>query len=145
MKTNLLNAIALAIVMTTCYNCSVEPIDNSTSQLLEVPSVTILESQSAASCNGSNPKSRITNNGTQPLELQIFDGTGVLIDTAIDVQPNSVSTWFTFPEGATIFNVVINSHSDQKVMHVMNTCTELELQVDANNILIEATPQSSSN
>ena len=144
MKTNLLkNAVALAIVMTTCFNCSVEEIDNSEVNLITEQTTNIVEQQEAVTCNGSNPKSRITNNGTIPLDLEIFDASGNLIDGAYGVQPSSTSSWLSFPEGTTIFNVTINNIQDQKVGFNMETCTELDMIVDVNHVLVGTSPQAS--
>lgn len=145
MKTNLLKAIALAIVMTTCFNCSVEPMDNSQNLLLETQNSNGIEQTATAmTCTGSNPKTRITNNGTFPSDYEIYDSNGVFIDGVYDVLPGTVSAWIFFPEGAIIFNVKIDTTSDQKVIHDMETCTELNLIIDSNNQLVDAIPQSST-
>jgi|GEM_PF-1165218 len=145
MKTNLLNTIAIAIVMTTCYNCSVEPMDNLQTETLEQLTLANMEQASTMICNGSNPKARIANNGTLPADYQIYDSTGVMIDSINDIQPGTVSDWITFPEGIIIFNVVMDSFSDQKVSHNMATCTEIFMEIDANNQLTEVAPQASPN
>ena len=62
MKTNLLKAIAFAIVMTPLYNCSVEPVEQLQQQELTLEqSVTSLTDE-APPCSGEDPKSRVTNN-----------------------------------------------------------------------------------
>lgn len=144
MKTNLLKAFALALVMMTCYNCSVEPIDNS-QNVSEVQEIAISQQASAMNCNGANPKARIANNGTLPLNFQIFDISGSLIHEVQGIVPGAVTEWSSFAAGNVIFNITIDSHSDQKVVFNMETCTELILETDANNQLVEGQPQASIN
>lgn len=146
MKTNLLKAIAFAMVMTTCLNCSVEPMDTPESLQLELQNFIDLEqAATTTTCSGSNPKTRISNNGSFSSDYQIYDSNGVFIDGVYDVLPGTVSNWITFPVGNIIFNVTIHMVSDQKVTFNMATCTELNMEIDLNNQLTNAQPEASTN
>ncbi len=146
MKTNLLQSVAFAMVMTTCLNCSLEPTD--TSESLQLESQNFIDLEQAATittCSGSNPKTRIANNGTFSSDYQIYDNTGVFIDGVYGVLPGTISNWITFPVGNIICNVTIDSVSDQKVTFNMATCTELNMEIDLNNQLTDAQPEASTN
>ena len=133
------------MVMTTCFNCSVEPIENSQTETLSIQEIAISNQAAAMNCNGSNPKARISHNGTLPADYEIYDASGAFIGAAYDVMPGSISDWITFPAGNVIFNITIDSMSDQKVGFSMETCTELNMQLDSNNELMDVQPQASSN
>lgn len=144
MKNYLTKAIAYTIVFTSMYNCTVEPVDNLQTQTIQQDSLLDVSSQTDT-CTGISPKARITNNGTIPFDYEIFDSTGSLIAGIYGIAPGTVSTWTDFSEGDIIFVVENNSVSDQKVVHTMNDCMELNMEIDANNILTDTQPQQASN
>jgi len=141
MKNLLNNTIACAIVMTTCFNCSVESLDNE--QFEE--SIIIEESSSAEDfatpnsleCDNEDPVARITNNGTIPITLQIAAIDGTILHTVQDLAPGNVSGYLSFAPSNIIFNVVKNTTglSDEKVVHDMNSCMSFDIEVGSDNSL----------
>ena len=148
MKTYLLKAFAFAIAITSLHNCSVEPAEDFSptidSTILEA-NVHSIESQAqAAVCDGANPKARIINNGTLPFDYEIYDSTGVFIAGIYNIMPGTVTDWTNFSEGTIIFNLENGIERDQKVAHLMENCTEINLEIDSSNILTAAMPQPAS-
>lgn len=149
MKNNLLKAFALAFAMTPLYNCSVEPADNSTFN--DDNAVPLQEAQATDSqeflavCSGSDPRARITNNGTVSFDYEIYDASGAFIIGIYNISPGTVTQYATFSEGTIIFNVETASGVDQKVAHLMENCTEINMEIDVNNLLLTAAPEPSTN
>ena len=71
---NLLKMIAFAILLTALYNCTSEPLSNSDLDQLIIENIDA--SADANNCTGDNPAARITNNGSVPVDLDIFDENG---------------------------------------------------------------------
>ncbi|WP_298901649.1 hypothetical protein [uncultured Psychroserpens sp.] len=138
MKNLLKNAIACAIVMTTCFNCSVESIENE--QFENV----IPENQNTQDvCENQDPQARITNNGTISITLEIATTDGVVLQTAQDLAPGTSSSYLTFEANDIIFNVVKNAtgFNDEKVVHTMNQCMSFDMEVGIDNYLISSSPE----
>ncbi len=144
MKTNLTKAIALAIVMTSFYNCSVEPTDSFQDQLIVNQSVTEDAAQNTT-CVGLDPKARIANNGTIPFDFKIYSTDGTLLESEDNVLPGTISSWKSFSAGETLFVVTNTSLSGEKVVHQMDSCTQLNLIIDSNNQLTDAEPEDLPN
>ena len=142
MKTYLNKAIAIAILLTSFYNCSVEPTDNFQNQTISIEALEDLDSNT---CSGISPKARMTNNGTIPFDFEIYDSSGSLIIGFYNVLPSTQTDWYSFDEDNTIFVVENDSVEDQKVSHQMDNCTEINLEIDSNNLLTNAQPQQASN
>ena len=145
MKTNLLKASALALVMSSYFSCTIESTNLSDPEL--VTDVTIIEPslESALVCSGNNPRARITNNGTIPFDFVIFDTAGTLVQTEQNVLPGITTSWLTFPDGQFIFVIRNESFFGEKVSHFMDFCTEINLEVNVNNQLTDVLPQDASN
>ena len=136
---NLLRSIAVAILFTTLYNCSIEPIDNSESQL-------IIEETQAADvnvCIGDNPEVRFTNNGDYLFSLDIFNEDGDLLGFVHDLAPGDTSTWISFPTGETLFSVsnLTPNVMEEKVVYTMNTCMIFDIEIGNDNQLTSAVPE----
>ena len=145
MKTNLLKAVALAIVMTSFFNCSVEPTDELENT---VPTEALIIQQTLVdpvSCSGQNPRARLTNNGTIPFDFKILDLNGIVIESEDNVMPGVTSDWKTFPDGQFIFAISNVNFFGEKVSYAMDFCTELNLEINVNNQFAEAQPQEASN
>jgi len=141
MKNLLKSTIAFAIVMTTCFNCSVEPIETTLledSLLLE--DSTTPETQDP--CSNQDPQARITNNGTIAITLEIATIDGTILHTVQDLGPGNVSGYLTFSPGDIVFNVSKNTTgiSDEKVMYTMNQCMSYDIEVAPDNNLTSSLP-----
>jgi hypothetical protein len=141
MKNLLKNTIACAIVMTTCFSCSVEPIESE--QLEE--SVALNNSTTPNTqdpCSGQDPQARITNNGTVAVTLQIATLEGVVLHTVQDLAPGNASSYLMFAEGDTIFSIEKNTTgiNDEKVVYAMGECMSFDIEVDTDNLLTTAVP-----
>ena len=137
MKNLLKNAIAYAIVLTTCYNCSVESIELEQFQesQFETPNI---------QCTNQDPQARLTNNGTVDITLQIVTIDGVILHTVQDLAPGLSSGYLTFASGDIIFNVSKNTTGidDEKVVHTMNQCMSFDIEVGTDNYLTGSVPQN---
>jgi len=125
--------IACAILLTTFYNCSIEAVEQLTSEVLlienEVNSVT-----DVMSCDGDDPKSRITNNSDLIVDFEILDMNGVLLTHAYGVNPGEVSEWKMFPIGLTNFK--ISTSESVKVVSInMLECMTYDVAINENNHL----------
>ncbi|WP_299336759.1 hypothetical protein [uncultured Psychroserpens sp.] len=133
MKNLLKNAIACAIVITTCFSCSVESIEEQQ----------LLDNQIAQDpCADQDPQARITNNGTIAVTLQIATIDGTILHTVQDLAPGNTSSYLSFASGDIIFNVIKNTTgvSDNKVVFAMDQCMSYDMEIDSNNDLLPNTP-----
>ena len=135
----LLKNIAYAIVLLTVFNCTTESVDNSletleTTQTQETNSVA-----SVSTCNGEDPKAKITNNGTIDINLEIYNENGVLIGYEYGIEPGEHSDWSTFAAGETTF-VVSNANADKVVVLDMDTCMVYAMVIGTNNQLTSSQP-----
>lgn len=133
MKTNLLKAIAFAIVMSPLYNCSVEPLEHLIQE--EVSTIEIAnEIDLATPCVGQNPKARVTNNSDNDVNFEIHDSLGNLLDAVYGLNPGEVSDWKNFPSGVTTFTVS-TVESSKTVTITMGICMAYDVAIDENNHL----------
>lgn len=130
MKTNLLKATALAIVMTAFYNCSVESID-SNQTIPEQISLNFDSALDGVPCVDQQPRSRISNNGDEIVNFEIFDSEGILLKSVYDLNPGDVSEWQSFPAGLTTFSVT-TSVTSKPVRIDMGNCMIYDVSIDAN-------------
>lgn len=134
MKTNLLKAIAFAIVMTPLYNCAVEPIEQ---QVLQEELSTIEienEIDLTTPCVGQNPQARVTNNNDIDVNFEIHDSLGNLLDAVYGLNPGEVSDWKNFPVGVTTFTVS-TAESSKPVTISMGVCMAYDVTINENNQL----------
>lgn len=138
MKTNLLKAIAFAIVMTPLYNCSVEPVE----QLLQEENLTfeLADEQLSDGCADQDPKVQIINNGTVPFNLEVYSSDLLLQNSLYNLQPGSTSEWLTFSTGSILFSLTNDGFPDEKVLFDMDTCSELTLEIVSDNSLLPSQP-----
>ncbi|WP_431134878.1 hypothetical protein [Psychroserpens mesophilus] len=131
---NLLKAIAYAIVVSTCYNCSVESTENSQEESL------VLQEQIAALdepdevCSGQDPQAVLTNNSLLAADFEVFDQFGLLMTHAYGVPVGDTSTVLSFPDGVTTF-IVSTSTSIKEIRIDMGNCMIYEVEIDENNQL----------
>lgn len=143
MKNLLINTIVCAIVMTTCFSCSVESIDEE--QLLDDLSIdNSIGPDTQDPCSGQDPQARLTNNGTVSVTLQIATTDGTVLHTVQSLAPGNTSSYLSFAEGDIIFSVEKNTTGlgDEKVVYDMNQCMSFDIEVDTDNYLTSATPQN---
>src|SRR5690606_1276999 len=93
-----------------------------------------------SSCGGSEPRARIVNNGTVAFDLEIFDTSGNFLNSIMDVQPTHTSDWVTFGEAETLFSISNSVTTDEKVIFFMENCTQLSIEIDADNKWIYSEP-----
>lgn len=128
---NLLKAIACAIVVSTCYNCSVESTEtvqeNSQFSQEEITSIEVPEIQ----CVAQDPQAILTNNSLIPANFEVFDQFGLLMTHAYGVPAGNVSPTLTFPDGMTTF-VVSTSSSTKEIKIDMGNCMVYEVEIDEN-------------
>ncbi|MGJ8594097.1 MAG: hypothetical protein ACSHXF_16220 [Aquaticitalea sp.] len=145
MKTNLLKAVVLTIAMTSYYNCSVEPADQ-IELTTETESYAVQQTfADPPTCSGVNPRARFVNNGTYAFDYAVYDSEGVLLIDIDGITPGTTTDWTDITSGSILFNLESGIESDQKVLHVFTDCTEISLEIDANNLLTAAVPQEVSN
>ena len=138
---NLLKMIAFAILLTALYNCTSEPLSNSDLDQLIIENIDA--SADANNCIGDNPAARITNNGSVPVDLDIFDENGVLLGFVHNLAPVNVSNWISFPPGNNILFAVSNdTYEDEKVIYDMTTCMIFDMEFESNNSLSNQTPET---
>lgn len=136
---NLLKPIIAFAIMSMCYNCTVDSIDNT----LETTSVvTDTFNSNPPPCADQDPQARITNNGTIAVTLEIATLDGTILHTVADLAPGSVSGYLTFAPGDIIFNVAKNTtgESDEKLFFTMNQCMSFDIELAADNNLTNSTP-----
>ncbi len=139
----LLKYFALTVVVLSFFNCIVEPmefIDGATNSIVEeiensVPGATASDS----TCNNQDPKARITNNGTEDIDLKIYDVNGNLIGHESEVEPGEHSDWITFSCGETTF-LLSTGISDKLVVIEMGTCMIYDMEIGSNNQLATDQP-----
>jgi hypothetical protein len=132
MKTNLLKAIAFAIVMSSLFNCSIEPVDSTV--LTEINSESLVQVMVEPPCSGADPISRITNNSDNVVNFEIHDANGILVSSAFGLNPGDVSPWLSFPIGLTTFTVS-NVESSKPVQIDMGLCMVYDVTINVDNQL----------
>ncbi|RKE95443.1 hypothetical protein [Ichthyenterobacterium magnum] len=132
---NLLKTIAMAMVIFSCYNCSVEPTDN---QLENNQTATELSvsSDSDNLCAGDLPKIKLTNNGTYVFDVSILGFDSVLLASQGGILVNNHTGWIEL----SVLDVVVVANNPtiygQKIELNLELCDNLELEIDSNNELI---------
>ncbi|WP_460218827.1 hypothetical protein [Psychroserpens sp. MEBiC05023] len=142
MKNLLKHTIACAIVMTTCFSCSVEPLENEEQFENSISLETADAGNNQDPCSGQDPQARITNNGTVNVTLQIATIDGTVLHTVQDLAPGNSSSYLMFAEGDIIFNISKNTTgiADEKVVYAMGECMSFDIEVDTDNYLTNAIP-----
>lgn len=139
----LLKYFALTVLVLTFSNCVVEPmefLDGATNSIVEeIENSATGATATDSACNNQDPKARITNNGTEDVDLQIYDVAGNLIAQEDDVEPGEQSDWINFSCGETTF-LVSNGGSDKLITIEMGTCMMYDMEVGSNNQLVSDQP-----
>lgn len=143
----LLKYFALTVVVLSFFNCIVEPmefLDGAKNTVVEEIENSVLGDQENAvatdsSCNGQDPKARITNNGTVDVDLEIYDVDGNIIASEYGVEPGHQSSWKDFACGEISF-LVANGSADKLIVIEMSTCMKFDMEVGPNNQLVSDQP-----
>lgn len=131
---NLLKAIACAVVISTCYNCSVESAESIQEEsLISQEEIADYEIQEVL-CSNQDPQAVLTNNSLLPVDFEVFDQFGLLMTHDYDVPAGAVSSTLTFPDGVTTF-VISTLESTKEVKIDMGNCTIYNVVIDENNSL----------
>ena len=139
MKTNLTKkAMAFAIVMSSFYNCSTDSVDNSNLDS------NLQNASQSTNCDSSDPTVRLTNNGTVVMDFEVLLAIDGSLLAEEQVLPGHTSEWISFEPGIILFSASSNVDGvkDHKVVYDMESCMEYNMQIDADNMLMDTQPQS---
>ena len=131
---NLLKTIAFAVVVFTCYNCSVESADTNQDESLSSQEELASFQAQEVLCSSQDPQAILTNNSLLPTDFEVFDQFGLLITHAYGVPVGDVSPALTFPDGVITF-IVSTSVSIKEIKIDMGNCMIYEVEIDENNQL----------
>jgi hypothetical protein len=131
---NLLKAIACAIVVSTCYNCSVESADSIQDELLVSQEATADFVLPEVQCANQDPQAVLTNNSLLSADFEVFDQFGLLMTHAYGVSAGDTSPTLTFPDGITTF-VVSTLNSTKEIKIDMGNCMSYEVVINEFNQL----------
>jgi len=137
---HLLRTVACATMVLTLFNCTVDPVEYNDAELLLTEENITAEVNDP--CDGDNPEARITNNGTVPIDLDILNENNEVVGFVHNLLPGNTSIWLTFPPGDLLFSVSNDFVQDEKVVYSMSTCMIFDMEVDIDNLLTEAEPES---
>jgi len=147
MNKALLKLFILSLVLVSFTSCSVEPLDNDldnqkTDPNIAVSSVANTSNQSSLVCAGADPQGRLVNNGTYPFNFKVYSGNGTLISQELNVMPGASTNWTIFSAGDVIFSIesITTGVSDMKSFYNMIDCTEIDIVIDATNVLVATQP-----
>ncbi|SFJ65168.1 hypothetical protein [Olleya namhaensis] len=129
MKYLLKLSVAICLLLTVS-SCTVESLDDAVSKSAVSQNV----AEANQSCNNQDPKTKLINNGTVAFTFQIIDSDSNMIEF-VDVAAGASTSWISFTEGDTIFNLDSNviGVSDDKIAININNCSEIEIVVNAQN------------
>ncbi|WP_033958801.1 hypothetical protein [Psychroserpens jangbogonensis] len=131
---NLLKAIACAIVILTCANCSVESTDTIQEDSLITQEETTDVEVPDVLCTSQDPQAILTNNSLLPADFEVFDQFGLLMTHSYGVAIGDSSPVLTFPDGVTTF-IVSTSASSKEIKIDMGNCMVYEVAIDEFNHL----------
>ena len=131
---NLLKAIAYAIVISTCYNCSVESAETIQDESIVSQVETNTFDMPDVLCTNQDPQAVLTNNSLLSVDFEVFDQFGLLMTHAYGVPAGNVSPTLTFPDGVTTF-VISTSASFKEIEIDMGNCMIYEVVINENNNL----------
>ena len=129
MKYLLKLSVAICLIFTVS-SCTVESLDDAVSKSAVSQNV----AEANQSCNNQDPKTKLINNGTVAFTFQIIDSDSNMIEF-IDIAPGASTSWISFTEGDTVFNLDSNviGVSDDKIAISISNCSEIEIVVNAQN------------
>jgi hypothetical protein len=145
---NLLKAIACAVVVSTCYNCSVESTDTIQEESIVSQTETLAPQEESSNfetpellCVNQDPQAVLTNDSLLSVDFEVFDQFGLLITHAYGVSAGDVSPTLTFPDGVITF-VISTSVTSKEVKIDMGNCMIYEVVINENNHINTAVPSS---
>ena len=129
MKYLLKLSVAICLLLTVS-SCTVESLDDAVNKSAVSQNV----AEANQSCNDQDPKTKLINNGTVAFTFQIIDSDSNMIEF-VDVAAGASTSWISFTEGDTIFNLDSNviGVSDDKIALSISNCSEIEIIVNAQN------------
>lgn len=135
MKNYLPKTIALAIVMTAVYSCTTEDVPMESSDLIsettEIPDLALFDDPP---CFEAFPKSQITNNSNNVVNMEVFDSNDVLLNASYGIAVGDTSEYITFPVGVTTFKIS-SSQAVKSVIIEMGICMSYEVTINEFNHL----------
>lgn len=131
---NLLKAVAYAIVISTCYTCSTEPIEIIQEESVITQDEIVPFDAPDDVCTSQDPQAVLTNNSLLAVDFEVFDQFGILITHAYGVPVGNASPVLTFPDGVVTF-IVSTSASTKEIKIDMGNCMIYEVEIDENNQL----------
>jgi hypothetical protein len=138
---NLLKAFAYAIVVSTCYNCSTEPVETIQEDSVITQDEVVSFDTPDDVCTNQDPQAVLTNNSLLAVDFEVFDQFGILITHAYGVGVGDASPVLTFPDGVVTF-IVSTSASTKEINIDMGNCMIYEVEIDENNQLNTDVPNS---
>lgn len=136
MKTYLTKAMASVVLATTLFSCSVEPIDS------DLNPSNLMSSIEITACSNADPVVKLVNNGSVDFDINVYSMIdGSLLNSFSGVTPGTNSGWLDFANGEVLVSLENASTSEYKVVYQMDLCTQLQLEIAADNTLLPATPQ----
>ncbi|NNK72665.1 MAG: hypothetical protein HKO94_05690 [Flavobacteriaceae bacterium] len=124
----------------TSLSCSTEPVDDFELQLLSQDEPPSYEANDI--CVDNDPEVRITNNGNVAIHLDVYDSDENLLGFVHNLQPGDTSEWVNFPVGTIMFSVTKDLIADEKIQFEMSKCMIFEMEIDIDNLLTDAEPES---
>jgi hypothetical protein len=91
--------------------------------------------QSCKKCKGEDPISKIVNNGTESVSVQIQTSGGNTVNIN-NILPGETSESESFAVGSIDYTISIGNMSDVELSVIMEECWEYEITVDANNNVV---------
>ncbi|WCO00376.1 hypothetical protein [Psychroserpens ponticola] len=131
---NLLRATACAVVMISCYSCSVESAETTQEESLTTQEDLASFVAPEVQCSSQDPQAVLTNNSLLPVDFEVLDQFGLLITHAYGVAAGDVSSVLTFPDGVTTF-IVSTEIFSKEIKIDMENCMIYEVEIDVNNQL----------
>lgn len=92
----------------------------------------VLGLQSCKKCKGEDPISRIVNNGTESVSVQIQTSGGNTVNIN-NILSGETSENKSFAAGNVDYTISIGNMNDVQLSVVMEECWEYEILIDANN------------
>ncbi|WP_431157633.1 hypothetical protein [Winogradskyella poriferorum] len=111
--------------------CIAEPIDESITNPENNFNVSELN------CTGDLPITRLINNGTITVDLQVVNADGIAEVTITSIDPGVTTSWNEFEEGEVLFAVSNSTPlvNDEKVILEMSTCMGFEIVIGPDNTI----------
>ena len=93
-------------------------------------------------CTGELPRTRLINNGTIDVNLQVVREDGLAEITIPNISPGTTTNWNDFNVGEVLFSVTndVPMVNDEKVVLDMDTCMGYEIEIGPDNQIVSFVP-----